>query len=393
MQVKLIDIFKRLVSYDKKLEVYKNGEDNNYPERIDRLINNSVTAKTASNIMTQFLIGKGLGQYDNIKVGSDLTLLELAKDIAPELVDHKGVFIHVNYNLNFDITSAKVLPFNQCRLGKKDSKKYNGKILVKTDWSDTKEDAIAFDVFNDNADVIQSQINTAVSIDKYKGQIFYYNLDKRYFYPYSRIDAIQEDCDSERQSAIYKNQLLRKGFFGRTICITRPLIDDNISQYIINDNGDSVTNPEYRKAVSEATDVKNTIEEFLGAENAGGAMLMEMDFAGDKLDEAILFKNIESNINPDLFNNVEDSLRSNILIAFNNLPIDLVKLSTGLSNSGEAVKQNKLLYWENTTKERNTLEFILNKIMNRFNGFEMSDDIKIQPLIIEDGNEAGSTEV
>jgi hypothetical protein len=68
MKVTVLEILKRAVSWDKKLEIYQNGEDNAYPERIDRIINNSVTAKMASEMMVQYLLGKGFGEADNFQV-------------------------------------------------------------------------------------------------------------------------------------------------------------------------------------------------------------------------------------------------------------------------------------------------------------------------------------
>lgn len=214
----------------------------------------------------------------------------------------------------------------------------------------------------------------------YKGQIFYYNADKKYYYPLARIDAVMNDCDSEAQSALYKNQLLRKGFFGRTLVVTRPLIDQSIEQTVTDASSNSIINPEYRKAESEADKVKKTIEDFIGAENAGGAMVIEMDFSGDKFEDAILIKNIESNIDPDLFQNVEEGLRANILIAYNNLPIDLIKLSGGLSNSGEKVLQDKTTYWENTTKERQVLQNIINQLLSGFAKYD-GEPLEVLPLL------------
>ena len=200
------------------------------------------------------------------------------------------------------------------------------------------------------------------------------------------------DCDSEAQSGIYKNQLLRKGFFGKTVIVTRPLIDANVEEYL----NDGTLNPEYIKAQSEAELTKKTLEDFVGAENAGGAMLVQMDFAGDKFEDAILFKNIESNINPDLFQNVENSVRENILIAFNNLPVGLVKSNEGIfSNSGEAIKEMKKTYWENTSKERNILETIINDLLKGFSKYN-GEYLTIKPLIDDNNqvnNEVGNTTV
>ena len=396
MKVSIVDIFKRLIKYDKKLAIYTNGVDNAYAERTDRLINNSVTAKTASALMTQYLIGDGFGEADNFKVNPDTKLIEFAEDIAKDIVENRGCFIHVNYNLNYQISKAKVLPFNQCRLGQKDDKEYNGKILVKKDWNDNKEKAVVIDVYNPKESVIKTQIARAGDIDKYKGQIFYYNSERKYYYPLSRIDAVMNDCDSEAQSSLYKNQLLRKGFFGRTVVVTRSLIDEDIDETITDSNGKIIKNPEYIKAESEAEQTKKTIEDFLGAENAGGAMVIQTDFSGEKLEDAILFKNIESNIEPDLFENVENSVRDNILVAFNNLPVGLIKSNEGLfANSAEAIVEMKKTYWENTNKERNTLEQIVNDIMKNFKDYD-KQILTVKPLINDNAqvdNEIGNTAV
>lgn len=396
MKVSIVDIFKRLIKYDKKLAIYTNGVDNAYAERTDRLINNSVTAKTASALMTQYLIGDGFGEADNFKVNPDTKLIEFAEDIAKDIVENRGCFIHVNYNLNYQISKAKVLPFNQCRLGQKDDKDYNGKILVKKDWNDNKEQAVVIDVYNPKESVIKAQIAKAGDIDKYKGQIFYYNSERKYYYPLSRIDAVMNDCDSEAQSSLYKNQLLRKGFFGRTVVVTRSLIDEDIEEMITDANGNTIRNPEYIKAESEAEQTKKTIEDFLGAENAGGAMVIQTDFAGENLEGAILFKNIESNIEPDLFENVENSVRDNILVAFNNLPVGLIKSNEGLfANSAEAIVEMKKTYWENTNKERNTLEQIVNDIMKNFKDYD-KQILTVKPLIDDNNqvnNQGGNTAV
>lgn len=389
MEVSVVQFFKRLVKWDNKLEIYTNGVDNAYPERIERLINNSVTARTASNIMVQYLLGKGFGENDTLKVCGDTTLIDFAEDLAQDIVDHKGFFIHFNYDLNYLPCDFKVLPFNDCRVGKKDSKKYNGKIVMSEDWNDSNADKTAIDVYNPKKEVVKAQVKKAGGIEKYKGQILYYNIDSKYYYPLSRIDAVQKDCDSEAQSAVYKNTLLRRGFFGKTLIVMPPLVGSDIPETIFDDNRKEIPNPEYLKKRSDADEAKTTIENFIGAENAGGAMLMEMEFGGDDIDKALLVKNIESNISPDLFQNVETSVRENILIAYNNLPIDLVKVSSGLSNGGEAVKQNKLMYWENTTKERSILENTINRILKDSEKYK-GDKITVKPLIQDAGNDTNN---
>lgn len=379
--ISITDIFKRPTPIDKKTEVYKNGDDNAYPERMDRLINNSVTAKTATNLMIQSLLQKGFGSKDSVIVNKNkqLTFYNFADDCANSKVRQRGFFVWIGWNANYRIDSVEVLPFHHCRLIKNDSEGYSAKIHYSKMWDKEKQtDLIVFDVYNPDSKVIQSQVDKATSWEKYKGQVLFINDDSDYIYPLSRIDAVQTDCDTENQIGVYKNVLTRKGFFGKTAVITRPLVDSDLPRTIVVD-GVEVRNPEYYEQESDRDNFKKTIQDFVGAENAGGALHIELDFEHEDLDKAILFKNIESTINPDLFDSIEGSLRKNILIAFNNIPNGLVEQSEGIfSNSGEAIKEMKKQYDDNCAKERNQLLSVLNMLWKRM---EIYDGVPITLIL------------
>jgi len=384
MKVTVFEIVKRLVTWDKKLEIYQNGADNLYPERIDRLINNSVTAKMASEMMVQYILGKGFGEADNFKINDSQKLIDFAIDVADSLVRQRGIAIHFDYNLNFEPTNPKVLDFTKIRLGLKDSKHYNGKILFKNDWANNKEEAVIFDVFNKSDKIVKAQIEKAGSIDKYKGQVMYINLDSRYFYPLSRIDAVINDCDSESQAAIYKNMILRKGFFGKQIIMTPPLISNDEPEMVLNDLGQLVRNREFAKRQAEADEVKKTIESFIGSENAGGALMIESPDFINGIDTIFKIQTINSEVNDKMFEYTENSVAKNILMAFNNIPIALVKSpdSAMFGNSGESITEAKKMYWENTSKERNKLETIINDIVQNLPLWQ-GDYLFVQPLLSE----------
>ena len=180
MKIDVVEIDKKVVKWDGKLEIYTNGIDNAYSERVDAIKNNSITAKMASEMMTRFIIGGGLGLSDNFKVSDTQKLIDFATDVTQEIVDNKGCFIHFDYNLNFEPINPKVIPFERCRIGKKDSNDYNGKIYFKNNWKEKKEDAIIFDVYNNDKQIVANQIEKAGAIQKYKGQILYINLDRKY---------------------------------------------------------------------------------------------------------------------------------------------------------------------------------------------------------------------
>jgi hypothetical protein len=391
-------VYQREVPFDKKKEIYLNGEDNLYPERMDRFINNSVTARTATNLMIQNLLGSGFTEQQNkiiVNKSKQLSLYGFADDFANCKVRQRGVFVWVGWMLStknpgsYTIGAVDILPFYTCRIGKKDSEEYNGKILFSRKWHESKQDdLVVFDVYNPDTKVIDAQLKKAGSFEKYKGQVLFINDDSDYFYPLSRIDAVQQDCDSEHQTAVYKNTLLRKGFFGKTTVITRPLVDNELPKEIRDpQSGELIRNAEYYNQVSEAENFKKTIEDFVGAESVGGALHLEMDFDGENLEDSILFKNIESKIDDKLFAHTESSIRQNILIAFNNLPVGLIDPAPGVfGQSGEAIKAMQEMYWNNCTKEREQYLMILNDLWKRM---EMYDNVplSVTPVVKKERQE------
>jgi len=374
----LLSIDKKTVKWDKKLAIYTNGDSNAYPEFMEGYKNNSITAKMASSIMVQFLLGKGFGEADNILIGKT-KLIDLADDIAADIVDNRGVFIHVNYNALYEVSDFKVLPFKDCRIGEKDSSEYNGKILIYKDWSgkvDTSKVKI-LNVFNPDKATVEYQVNKAGGIENYPGQVFYYNMDSQYYYPLSRIDPVHLECDIEYLASVYKKEVMTNGFFGKTLIVTRPLIDKS---FIDDDSPEGLER--YRQAQSERDKFKEGVQDFLGVKKAGGVMHFEVDFAGEKLEDSLVIRNIESNIDPSMFTDIENTAMNKILMAYNNIPIALVKSPDAalLGNSGTAIRAAKETYWESTWKERNLLETIINDLLKLVQG-ENYNYVFIQPLL------------
>lgn len=390
VKTKLLDIVKRYTKFDKGAEIIVNGIDNAYPERIERTINNSVTAKTASNIMATYISGRGFGDKQDLFIVNKkgLTLKKFLFQISKDIAKQRGVFIHVNWNMNYKITSLEVLPYTHCRKGKPDDEKYSGKIVVYENFTGEngkykKDDYKIVDVFNPRKEVIDAQVShckgttLAEKWHNYKGQILYVNLDEQYDYALSTIDEVYYDCDSESQASIYKNRSLRKGFFGKTMVITKPLAG-SLEDY----DGDT---PELRakawsKAQSEREAFRETIQDFLGVQNTGGVMHVEMEHDGENFDEVISVKTIGSDINDSLFEYTESSVYKNILLAFNNMPTGLIRSDNSLfANSGDSLRVMKETYQQNTEHERELVEQTITMLMQLFDGF--TGETKIIPLI------------
>lgn len=386
--IKLVELAKRLVQFDKSLGFIQNGVDNNYPERIERVINNSATAKPAAKLFKKYVAGRGYGDDANrflVDPSRDTNLFRFLNDFCMSYAYQNGVFVHVNYNAAFRITSARVIPFGHCRLGKKDDADWSGKILVSDKFSTgevKKDDLVAIDQFNPMPEVIASQIANAGSIGKYRGQILFFNPDK-FDYPLAHIDNVVNDADSEYQASVYKNTLLRRGFFGKTLVVTKPLEGSHVEN--IPEAERSAEHKHILKRRNDQRDeLRETIETFIGADGAGDALHLEMAFEGDDISKEILFKNIESNIDDKLFEYTESSVKNNIRKAFANIPPGLLDAvdNSFFSQSGEQLEQMKIFFQEQTEDDRLLVNHQIERIMSRFQGFSAPEDgMMIEPLI------------
>lgn len=389
IKASILNIFKRDTDYEKSLGVVKNGSDNLYPERVNRIINNSVTARTCSRIMATYLCGKGFEGFNDLKVDKTTTLKKFTSQIASSISKQRGVFIHVTYNANFEPKMYKVLPYMDCRLGEKDSKEYNGKIVVNKDWDsnhDQKNDVV-YDVFNPDKKIVQYQIEhqkgkTFIDkVESYKGQILYYNLDESYYYALSTIDPVINDCDSEAEAGVYKNRSLRKGFFGKQMVFTKPLVA-GIDDY--------PTPEDYHMEVTERENFKETMKDFVSAENTGGVLHVEIKHDSDSFDSELKFLNIESNIDDKIFEFTEKSTFENILMAFNSIPKGLIRPENNLFGQGKgAIEQMRIVYQDNTRIERDEVEMLVKSLMGIF--YVPTTLPSITPLIDEPKEEENGT--
>lgn len=389
--VKLIELAKRLIKFDKQLGVYHNGIDNNYPERVERIINNSATAKPAAKLFRKYITGKGLGEIaDNFIVYNlfKISLRKFLSNVAHSYSYHNGVFIHVNYNLNYKIVSLDVLPYSHCRKGKSDDKKYSGKIIIYDNWDQSngpidKNKFEILDAYNPNQNVIKAQIEKAGDITKYKGQVFFFNPDPT-IYPLAHIDNVLDDADSEKMSSVYKNNSLRKGFFGKKIFITPPMLDTDLRVANENLNNEQLADKRFQE--TERDNFKKSAESFIGADNAHGMLHLEMEFDGDDIDKAMKIINVETNINDALFKHTEVSCAANIRKAYANIPAILIENQgegAMFGQSGEMLVQAKLFYNDQTEEDRDKIENeILKPLLSNFQDFKMpSEGLKILPII------------
>jgi len=394
----LVELYKRLVSFDKKMGVYTNGDDNNYPERIEIIINNSVTAKACAGLMRKHIIGKGFGDDLNsliVDKDTDLTLYELLSQVATNYVYQRGFGIHAKA-WSFEgespaITGVTCPAFKKLRVGKKDDQDWSGKIALFKNWTDEKELKKAIkeekvkliDTWNFNKKVIQAQVKKQGNIGNYRGQILLSHPDQ-YVYPLAHIDgSAYNDADSEFRASTFKNASLRKGFFGRIMIIT-PSMTGRLGSVAPSNLSESDVE-DYRHLKTQSEAFKETINDFIGVESTGGVLHIEADADGDDLDKIFKVEKIETNIDDKLFAHTEMTASKNIRKAFQNVPSILIESSDNsiFGDSGALLVQAKLFYQEELSDERLWIRNELQKVFKHFKSEKYPNGIKlpdIEPL-------------
>ncbi len=306
--------------FNKRLGVIFNGDDNLKPLIIESLIDHSATALLCSDMYSSFVTGGGFAIGSPLIGITDenmrqIKLNDLLLDVGAVLSRHKGVFIHVRYNALYEKESFKIIPYSLCRVGRKDSEGYSGKVVVSDKgWGRSlkKEDLKVFDVYNPNPAVIQEQVDRDGGWENYAGQIMFFKLNSKHTYPKSFIETAYTFADTEWQMGLFYNSTAKKGFEDITIIRHRAFPNDD------------------DKRAFDAN-----IKKITGLENAGSVLLTEDEWDDEREKSGnFKFDTLKNDSKPDKFKHFEESSANYIRKAYK-IPAQLVDFTQGkLGNSG-----------------------------------------------------------
>ena len=345
-----------------------NGEGNDYPTKIELLVGGSATAKACAGVIADFIYGKGFSLEAEARVTAKErgerfkkeslyindrreTPNDLLKKVARSLSYHRGVFLQINYNQLFQKTSVQVLPYGCCRLGVKDSNNYRGKVLYYNNWDklqDKKEidkNVSVIDLYDPRPEVIQEQVNKAGGWDNYKGQVYFLNLDRNDSYPLAWADTVLLDCESEMLSSKYTRNGFKKGFFGTYAFVTSPF-----------------------KCEADKEEFQEHLRRSIGVEAEQSVFHFQLEMSGDKLEDQVLVKPIESNVKADLFEYADRKTANNIRKTYGNVPpvlIDFVEGKLG-NTSGESLKEARIFMQEQMQEERQDVQEMFEELFDNF---------------------------
>ncbi len=356
MKSKVLDTYKEENNdiFNKRLGVIFNGKDNLKPLIIENLIDSSPTAFQCSWLYENFLGGGGFEvDMSEINLSDDefnpQNPNDLLFDVSESVSRHQGAYIQIGYDANYDKVSYQIIPYSLCRLGKKDSKDYSGKIVVSPKgWGKSlKLDELdVFDAYNPRPEVIQAQVESAGGWENYKGQILYFKLSKKHTYAKSLIETAYTFADVENQLGLYYNSTVKRCFEDILLIRHRTF--------------------ESQQAQAE---FEQNMRSLSGVENGSSKMMIE-----DKWDDEgkgpgnFKFEPIKNEIKSEKYAHFETSSANYIRKSFKNIPPQLVDYVAGkLGNtSGEDLIKAQSIYNALIAKDQEKLEMLFKELFQNY---------------------------
>lgn len=375
MKLRFIDVNDDILSikYNKQDDVYNWGDDNAFPQLVKGLICTSTTAKQCVDINSKYIYGKGFAFTNGITDKASLivnkkqiNINQLLRMVSKEFSAQNNVFLQVNYNAAYEITSVEMLGCDEVRIGKSDSSGYSGKFIVYDNWDKSKNKKIdkkdfkIIDKYNPNPKVIDAQVDAAGGWSKWNGQILQITGDFDSIYSLSDINTVVYDANSQFASKKYKNSGLKKGMFGSMVMVTKPF-----------------------DSPSERNEFTATIKSMKGSDAIDGILHLEAKDTSTVLAEEFLVQTIADNVDAEKFKYVDESTKSDIIDAFG-VPSILVNQSDNsiFGNSGELLNQAKLMHWENKEEERQIITDAFETLFSKFaTPINPSNDWTITPIL------------
>jgi hypothetical protein len=334
--------------------------DNAYPQRMLELVAGSPTAKDCWNKRAKFIGGNGFEEKELGKQALNnkgLTVAKLLKAVATDKALFNGFGIHLNYNANYQVSSAHYVKFEDIRMGNTDCAETNNRYAIYNDWGrkswkHVMRSKIDFlDAYNPNPSVIDEQVLKAGGWENYKGQLYYFNPEVD-DYPLIEADSVWEDFETEAGIKTFNNREVTTGFLPSTMLFMQARREEA-------DNSGSNFAPNGNNAPSQ---LEKDLGAFQGTKSAQKIIVIEYEDEASKPE----FKPYAIQNNDKLFEATEKSVEARIIKGFS-VPKELInsEKSSGLSNGGEK-KEAIREFNDNTAADRLELSEVFSQIFSNF---------------------------
>lgn len=344
MKVAQIKSAPQFVSRDwRQYGIQTYGDTNDFPQTVSEIVQASKTGNACLSIYNDFVYGHGFkdpGIY-KLRVNKEGEKLDkILRMVCKDFTMWHGFAIHVNYNMNFRVSSIHHIPFESLRLEKADDNGFIGRTAYHPDWGYrdktrsrwSPSDIEWFHLFNPDPEVILSQVEEAGGWDNYNGQILYFSGDSEGSPSYPIPIFIAEMTDMRTEEAL-------ANVAGRNAC------SNFLSAGILVDIKDETQDE------SQVNETQEELNKFQGDENTSQLWYIQCK-SKDEVPQFIRF----SGENYDkAFEVTQRVIPENIGQAFKQPPI-LRAVDVG-ANFGADLMTNAYKYYNSVTvRERQQLE-------------------------------------
>lgn len=328
--------------------------DNNYPGRCRDIVAASSMGTSCVDLYRKFIFGKGFQDIEFSKKvinSKGLTPDKLLRKIVDDFSHFKSCYLHFNYNALYEVSSISYQPFDHVRKTTDDNKDYPDMYAVYSDWGEKrikKEEIKYIHKYNPDPAEIQKQVDACGGWDNYRGQLFFYSVTGK-DYPLAVYDASLEDMQTDSKSKTYKYRNVSTNFMASHILKISRIEGENASR--------------------ELQDLKSSVAEFQGADEAMKVMTVEVDSE----DQVFDFEKVDQQSGDREFEWTETSVRNNIRQSFLQPPALLMELQGKISVSSDERSDAINSYNATTEDERLAIEELFRK------SFENYHDKSVNP--------------
>jgi hypothetical protein len=310
---------------------FEGNHYDNFPLEWAKIIQESPSGSSCLSTTQDFLKGYGFSDEElekKIVNSQDETFFQLHQQSADSFAQFEGFYWLTIWNRAQRITEIRLLPFENCRLGKPDDKGwiqhiyYNPFFATKYYKSSDKKQTTVYDVFNPDAVPAQQKRDG----DKYKGQVLFVGTTNALsrFYPIHSAYSCKKSMQIESGISDYHEDNINNGLLQPYILVMRG-----------NPDAPS-TNPDYQSTngdrpatVAQEFDME-IAENFMGAKRVGNVWVQWVNQSDEKPEVVPL----PTNANGDLFITLDNQVTKKITIAWK-VPAVLANIHEGVSLGGD----------------------------------------------------------
>jgi len=197
---------------DNSSDVIKYGSDNAFPQKLIKQLDESGTATSCIDILTQYIYANGLvnEQLGNTMINETQTFNELISEASTYVAPFQAICLYVMRGIDGKVKNLKVVPFEQVRRSKE------GTFLVNPTFGDKyiKEKNREYPSFY-GAEISAEKLAEHISDwGEDKGEILYYFRKKpmKNIYPIPTYYSSIEDINSDTELSKYELETITNSF-------------------------------------------------------------------------------------------------------------------------------------------------------------------------------------